>query len=89
MDANVNYFYDAKFEGNISIVGQTGCGKTTFVQSLAKKKKMFGKMKEMYWLPIISLSKDRENNISDCFDVEIDFKYPKIWKNLIICLIFF
>ena len=39
MDANVNYFYDAKFEGNISIVGQTGCGKTTFVQSLAKKKK--------------------------------------------------
>ena len=39
MDANVNYFYDAKFEGNIPIVGQTGCGKTTFVQSLAKKKK--------------------------------------------------
>lgn len=77
MDANVNYFYDAKFEGNVSIVGQTGCGKTTFVQSLAKKKKMFGKMKEMYWLPIISLSKDRENKISDCFDVEIDFKYPK------------
>ena len=38
---------------------------------------MFGKMKEMYWLPIISLSKDRENNISDCFDLEIDFKYPK------------
>ena len=76
MDTNVNYFYDAKFEGNISIVGQTGCGKTTFVQSLAKNK-MLGNMKEIYWLPIISLSKDRENNISDCFDVEVHFKYPK------------
>lgn len=41
MDTNVNYFYDAKFEGNISIVGQTGCGKTTFVQSLAKKNIFF------------------------------------------------
>ena len=89
MDANVNYFYDAKFEGNISIVGQTGCGKTTFVQSLAKKKKMFGKMKEMYWLPIISLSKDRENNISDCFDVEVDFKYPKNLEELDNLLDFF
>lgn len=41
MDTNVNYFYDAKFEGNISIVGQTGCGKTTFAQSLAKKNIFF------------------------------------------------
>ena len=38
MDTNRSYFYDAKFEGNILIAGQTGCGKTTFVQSLAKKK---------------------------------------------------
>ena len=34
--SNVGYCYDGKFEGNILIVGQTGCGKTTFVQELKK-----------------------------------------------------
>ena len=57
-------------------IGQTGCGKTTFVQILSKNK-MFGNIKRVYWLSKISLSKDRENNISDCFDVEVNFKYPK------------
>ena len=72
----MSYFYDAEFEGNILIVGQTGCRKTTFVQSLAKNN-MSGNLKEVYWLSKISLSKDKENNISDCFDVEVNFKYPK------------
>ena len=44
MDNDIGYFYDGKFEGNILIVGQTGCGKTTFVQNLAKSK-MFGSIK--------------------------------------------
>lgn len=30
-----NYQYDTKFTDNILVVGQTGCGKTTFVQNLA------------------------------------------------------
>ena len=30
----VNYTYDGKFDGNILVVGKTGCGKTTFVQNL-------------------------------------------------------
>ena len=33
---NVEHTYDAKFEGNILIVGQTGCGKITFIQNLAE-----------------------------------------------------
>ena len=49
MDNDVGYFYDAKFEGNILNVGQTGYGKTTFVQNLAKNK-MLGSIKEVYWL---------------------------------------
>ena len=72
----MSYLYDAKFEENVLIVGQTGCGKTTFVQSLAKNK-IFRNMKEVYWLLKISLTKDREENINDCFDVEVDCKYPK------------
>ena len=36
-----DYTYDGKFEGNVLIVGRTGCGKTTFIQKL-RQNKMFG-----------------------------------------------
>ena len=32
----MNYNYDAKLEGNILVVGKTGCRKTTFVQNIGK-----------------------------------------------------
>ena len=35
--AVAEYSYDGKFEGYILIVGQTGCGKTIFIQNIAKK----------------------------------------------------
>ena len=71
----MNYSYDAKFEGNILIVGRTGCGKTTFAQNLSKNK-MFPENKEAIWVSKIPLSKDRENDIRECFiDEEMDFKY--------------
>ena len=31
MDNKMNYSVDTKFEGNILVVGRTGCGKTKFV----------------------------------------------------------
>ena len=31
------YSYDGKFNGNVIVLGQTGCGKTPFVQNLGKK----------------------------------------------------
>ena len=37
----VDYTYDGKFEGNILVVGRTGCGKTTFVQSIGYRKLNF------------------------------------------------
>ena len=51
MNHKVNYTYDAKFEGNILVVGRTGCGKTTFIQNLGKNK-MFGDIKEVSILDI-------------------------------------
>ena len=36
MADELNYTNDTKFEGNILVVGRTGCGKTTFVQNLEK-----------------------------------------------------
>ena len=38
---------------------------------------MVGRIKEAHWLSKISLSRDREENISGWFDVQVDFKYPK------------
>ena len=39
-----NYCCNGKFERNILIVGQAGCGKTTFIQNIAKNN-LFGELK--------------------------------------------
>ena len=41
-----NYVYDAKFSGNMLIVGRTGCGKTYFTQKLAINR-FFGQTKNV------------------------------------------
>ena len=72
----INYTYDGKFKGSILIVGRIGCGKTTFVQNL-EKNKLFGYVKDIYWISKIELSKDREGNIRNCFtDQIVTFDYP-------------
>ena len=53
----LNYMYDAKFEGNILVVGRIGCGKTTFVQKLGKNR-MFVDINEVVWISKISLSNE-------------------------------
>ena len=73
---NVEYCYDEKFEGNILIVGQTGCGKTTFIQNIAKNS-LFGELKEIFWISKISPATEREENIKSCFKKHVGFKYPQ------------
>ena len=70
------YMYSGKFDGNILVLGQTACGKTTFVQNLGKNK-LFGKIKDVSWVTKIVLSKEREKNIRSCFDVSVEFFYPQ------------
>ena len=71
-----NYICNGKFEENILTVGRTGCVKTTFVQNLGKNK-LFGNIKEVYWISKIELSRDREENIRDFFvDQVVNFDYP-------------
>ena len=70
-----NNVYDGKFSGNILIVGQTECGKTTFVQKLALNN-FFGDLKKVKWLSGIRLSKRREAEIESNFSCEVKFSYP-------------
>ena len=44
---DVNYTYHSKFNGNVLILGETGCGKTTFIQSLGKNK-IFENLNEIF-----------------------------------------
>ena len=64
--AVAEYSYDGKLEGNILIVGQIGCGKTTFIQNIAKNS-LFSELKEIFWISKILLSMEREKKISACF----------------------
>ena len=43
---------------------------------------MFDSINDVYWLSKISLSRDIEENIGDCFDLHVDFKYPKNFEEL-------
>ena len=72
----VNYTYYGKFNSKVLIVGQTGRQKTMFTQNLAKNK-LFGKLKNVFWLTKIELSKDREQNIATSFHgIPLRFLYP-------------
>ena len=73
---DLNYSYNGKFEGNILIVGQTGCGKTCFIQNIPKNN-LFGELKKTFWMSRIPLSAGREKNISECFGKNVNFKYPQ------------
>ena len=58
----------------LKTVGQTGCGKTTFVQNLAKNK-MFGEIKMTDWVSKIKLSEKREDNIRKFFLTAQNLKF--------------
>ena len=72
----MTYIYDAKFSGNILIVGRTGCGKTALVQKLAINK-FFGELEIAEWVSYIKLDKKRKAEIQSCFYCELNFYYPR------------
>ena len=72
----MTYIHDAKFSGNILIVGRAGCGKTPLVQKLAINK-FFGELDIAEWISYIKLDKKREAEIQSCFYCELNFYYPR------------
>ena len=71
-----NFMYDGAFNGNMLVVGQTRCGKTSFVQRLGKNK-MFGSIDSVDWISKIELSDAREHQIRERFCyASVEFPYP-------------
>ena len=58
------YVYDGCFNGNILVVGRTGCGKTTFIQRLGANN-LFGDIIDVFGISEIILSSEREDQIRD------------------------
>ena len=57
LEMSENVQYDATFTNNVLVLGQTGCGKTTFVQSLGKSKIFDSNLLSVDWVSKINLTK--------------------------------
>ena len=66
-NAENKYQFDGRFTNNILTVGHTSCGKTIFVQNLAKNK-IFREIKTNDWVSKIKLSEKREEDIRHCLE---------------------
>lgn len=72
-----DYIYNGQLNGNILVVGRTGCGKTTFIQQLRKNKLFGSEITDAFWVSKIMLTAERENAIRDSFlDQNVYFNYP-------------
>ena len=63
-----NFQYDATFSDKILVLGQIGCRKISFVQSLASNKLFGNNFVKFKWLLKFNLSKSQENEIRQSFD---------------------
>ena len=58
MEAGNKSIYNKQFQGNILVVGKTGCGKTHFVQKVGLNK-FVGKIVKTEWVIGIELNKEK------------------------------
>ena len=83
LEMSENVQYDATFADNVLVLGQTGCGKTTFVQSLGKNKIFGSNLLSDDWVSKINLTKNRDDEIRQCFTyTNVDFHYPNDVEDL-------
>ena len=65
-----NDIYNGQFNGNILVVGRSGCGKTTFLEKLALNN-FFGDLVKTEWVSGKEIDKKREAEIQSCFKNQI------------------
>ena len=77
--------YNGQFCGNILVVGQTGCGKTTFLEKLGLNK-FWGELVKTEWISEKDVDEKREAEIQSAFsnDTEVHIaKEPEELDSLI------
>ena len=77
--------YNGQFCGNILVVGQTGCGKTTFLEKLGLNK-FWGELVKIEWISEKDVDEKREAEIQSAFsnDTEVHIaKEPEELDSLI------
>ena len=78
-----NFWYDATFSDNILVLGQTGCEKTRFAQSLTKNEKFGSDLLSVNWVSKINLLNNRDDEIRQCFSyTKVGFHYPNDVEDL-------
>ena len=83
MEISQNFQYEAAFTDNILVLGQKGCGKRSFFQTLDKIKIFGSNLLSVDWVSKINLTKNREDEIRQCFSyTNVDFHYPNDVKEL-------
>ena len=77
LEMTQNFHYEAAFTDNILVLGQKGCGKRSFFQNLDKNKIFGSNLLSADWVSKINLTKNREDEIRQCFTyTNVDFHYP-------------
>ena len=77
-----NFMHDGTFNRNMLVVGQTHCGKTSFVQRLGKNK-MFGSIYSVDWISKIELTVATEHQIRESFVIRLlNSTIRMTWVNL-------
>ena len=78
-----NFRYNAAFRDNILMLGQTGCRKTSLIQSLGKNKIYGSDLLSVDWVYKISLWNNGEDEMRQCFSyTKVEFHYPNDVENL-------
>ena len=72
----MTWIYDGQFYGNVLVVGQTGCRKTTFLEKLGVNN-FFGKIIKTEWISGIDINKQRKAEIQSYFSNETEVHVAK------------
>ena len=82
MEISQNFQYEATFSDNILVVGQKGCGKRSFFQTLDKIKIFGSNLLRVDWVSKINLTKIEKMKLDNVLPIQmLIFTTQMTWKN--------